>query len=172
MFCPSCGAEYTIELKYCNRCGANLSSALVPPVQIAPINVTKPILIIGAVILMLTLGGFAGIISGTIEMVQNGAGNVSPAIPIFGIPSILTIDILLIRQLSKLISAALSSTGQQQPKQRAGLANQPAVQLQQPLTARLQQAPSVTENTTRFFEPAYREPAQSEDRVDAQNNKK
>src|SRR5207245_10095022 len=105
---------------------------LAAPIQTAPINLTKPILIIGAVILFVTLGGFAGIISGTIEMVQNGAGPVSPAIPVFGIPSILTIDILLIRQLSKLISASLSSTGQQQPKQRAALANQPAVQLQQP----------------------------------------
>jgi hypothetical protein len=45
---------------------------------------------------------------GTIEMVERGAGNVSPALPIFGLPCILVIDILLIRQLSKLISAALS----------------------------------------------------------------
>jgi len=106
MFCPSCGTEST-GLNYCNRCGANLAVP-VAPVELAPISLTKPILIFGLVILFLTLGGFAGIISGTIEMVQNGAGGVSPAIPIFGMPTLLTIDILLIRQLSKLISAALS----------------------------------------------------------------
>src|SRR5207248_7756483 len=108
MFCPSCGAESTIELNYCHRCGANLSLALTANAEIAPINLTKPILIISVTLLLLTLGGFAGVISGTIEMVRNGAGPVSPAIPVFGIPSILTIDILLLRQLSKLISAALS----------------------------------------------------------------
>jgi hypothetical protein len=158
MFCPSCGTEYTIELKYCNRCGANLSSALVPPVQIAPINVTKPILIIGAVILMITLGGFAGIISGTIEMVQNGAGNVSPAIPIFGMPTILTIDILLIRQLSKLISAALSPNQLPTTAKVAPPPHEPW--LARPSTARLESAPSVTENTTRFLESDYRAPVE------------
>jgi hypothetical protein len=38
------------------------------------------------------------------------------------------------------------------------------VPLPQPPTARLQGAPSVTEGTTRFFEP-YRAPAEAEDRV-------
>src|SRR5438552_15541809 len=160
MFCPSCGTEYAIELNYCNRCGANLSSALVPPVQIAPINVTKPILIIGAVILMITLGGFAGIISGTIEMVQNGAGNMSPAIPIFGIPSILTIDILLIRQLSKLISAALSPNRLSTTTKVARPPHEPW--LARPSTSRLQPAPSVTENTTRFLEESYRPPSETQ----------
>ena len=169
MFCPSCGAEYTIELKYCNRCGANLSPALVPPVQIAPINVTKPILIIGAVILMITLGGFAGIISGTIEMVQNGAGNVSPAIPVFGIPALLTIDILLIRQLSKLISAALSPNRLQTTIPAAQSQNE--LRFARPTTARLEPAPSVTENTTRFFEP-YRAPSKPEDRPPAERLKR
>src|SRR2546422_4982848 len=108
MYCPSCGTETPAGLNYCNRCGANLVSQVAAPVQFVPINLTKPILIMGVVILFITLGGFAGIISGTIEMVEGGAGSVSPAIPVLGIPSLLTIDILLIRQLSKLISAALS----------------------------------------------------------------
>ena len=72
MFCPSCGTESN-GLNFCNRCGANLA-ALVAPVELAPISLTKPILIIGAVIALLTLGGFGVIISGTIEMVRNGAG--------------------------------------------------------------------------------------------------
>ena len=159
MFCPSCGAEYTIELKYCNRCGANLSSALVTPTELVPINLTKPIAIISAVLLLITLGGFAGIISGTIEMVQNGAGRVSPAIPVFGIPCILTIDILLIRQLSKLINAALLPNRLQTRKPVAQTHNDPRIP--GPTTARLEPAPSVTENTTRFFEPVYREPRQT-----------
>ncbi len=159
MFCPSCGTE-SIGLNFCNRCGANLAAPVAPP-QLAPINLTKPILIFGLVILFLTLGGFAGIISGTIEMVQNGAGGVSPAIPIFGMPTLLTIDILLIRQLSKLISAALS------PERRQMAASQPQFypdpRLARPNTARLEPAPSVTENTTRFFDPVYRDPREREE---------
>ena len=154
MFCPSCGTEST-GLNFCNRCGANLA-APIAPIQLAPVSLTKPILIFGLVILFLTLGGFAGIISGTIEMVQNGAGGVSPAIPIFGMPTLLTIDILLIRQLSKIISAALS------PERRQMSVSQPQFypdpRLARPSPARLDPAASVTENTTRFFEPAYREP--------------
>ena len=159
MYCPSCGTETTLGLNYCNRCGANLISQVASPIQIAPISLTKPILIIGAVILFITLGGFAGIISGTIEMVQNGAGGVSPAIPVFGIPSILTIDILLIRQLSKLISAALSPNRLPPPKIALP---PPEPWLARPSTARLESAPSVTENTTRFLEETYRAPSETQ----------
>ena len=160
MYCPSCGIETTAGLNYCNRCGANLVPQIAAPVQFVPINLTKPILIIGAVILFVTLGGFAGIISGTIEMVQNGAGSVSPAIPVFGIPSILTIDILLIRQLSKLISAALSPNRLPPPASIAQPQHDPW--LAHPSTARLGQAPSVTENTTRFLEESYRPPSETQ----------
>lgn len=157
MFCPSCGFEST-GLNYCNRCGANLTAPITAPtVQFAPISVTKPILIIGILIAIITLAGFAGIVSGTVEMVERGAGAVSPALPIFGLPCILVIDILLIRQLSKLISAALSPHHVQTPMSPTYLQTDPRV-MPSTMTARLEGAPSVTENTTRFFEPAYREP--------------
>ena len=148
MFCSSCGTEST-GLNYCNRCGANLA-APVASVELAPISLTKPILIIGAVVALLTLGGFGIIISGAIEMVRSGAGSVSPALPIFGMPTILTIDILLIRQLSKLINAALA------PERRQVAGSQPQLyadpRQSRSSTARLESAPSVTENTTRFFD--------------------
>jgi hypothetical protein len=157
MFCPSCGAE-SIGLNYCNRCGANLTAPIAAPaVQFAPISLTKPILIIGILVAMITLGGFGGIVSGTIEMVRNGAGNMSPALPIFGLPCILVIDILLLRQLSKLISAAMSPKPVQTPQLQQPMQNDPRF-VPPTMTARLEGAPSVTENTTRFFEPVYREP--------------
>ena len=148
MFCPSCGTEST-GLNYCNRCGANLV-APVASVELAPISLTKPILIIGLVLALITLGGFGMIISGAIEMVRSGAAPVSPALPIFGIPTILTIDILLIRQLSKLINAALAPERRQIAGPPPQLHTDP--RLSRPSTARLESAPSVTENTTRFFD--------------------
>jgi hypothetical protein len=150
MFCPSCGAESTIELNYCNRCGANLSAPLIPSAEIAPINVTKPILIIGVVMLFISLAGFAGVFSSAIEVATKTGGgkDLSIAITVFGMITILTIDILLFRLLSKLINAALGSQkvsgGRPAPQEPRRLAH--------PATAKLQPAPSVTENTTRFFD--------------------
>ena len=163
MFCPSCGTEST-GLNYCNRCGANLSAFVAPPVELAPISLTKPILILGIVILLITLGGLGGIMSGTVDMVRSGAGPVSPAIPIFGIPALLTIDILLIRLLSKLINAALSPERRQVARPQTH--SYAEGRLSQPSTARLEPAPSVTENTTRFFDQ-YAPPAPTPEPVPA-----
>ena len=158
MFCPSCGAESTIELNYCNRCGANLSLTFQTTVESPPIGVTKPILIIGMVMLFLTLGGFAGVLSTALDLAARvGGGDLSMAVVFFGMITILTIDILLFRLLSKLISAALS-TGRALPAKKSTTQAQGPLHLPRPTTARLEPAPSVTENTTRFFESAYREP--------------
>jgi hypothetical protein len=163
MFCPTCGAE-SIGLNYCNRCGANLTApAASPIVQFVPVSVTKPILIIGILIALITLGGFGGIVSGTIQMVERGAGGVSPALPIFGLPCILVIDILLIRQLSKLISAALSPNRVPPPEALAAIQGDPRY-LPPTTTARLEGAASVTENTTRFLEEPYRPPVEPQPR--------
>lgn len=151
MFCPSCGTESTIELNYCNRCGANLSTPLVSTTEWAPINLTKPIAIIGAVVLFITLGGFAGVLSAASEIARSGSGKDLPmAIIFFGMITILTLDILLIRQLSKLITAALSPNRMSPKKQLAPSQHQ--LPYSRPATARLDPVPSVTENTTRFFE--------------------
>ncbi|HBB97812.1 MAG TPA: hypothetical protein DC054_20720 [Blastocatellia bacterium] len=153
MFCPSCGTESTIELNYCNRCGANLSTPPVSTTEWAPISLTKPIAIIGAVVLFITLGGFAGVLSAASEIARSGSGNAKDlpmAITFFGMITILTLDILLIRQLSKLISAALSPNRLATKKQPAPLQNE--LRYSRPATARLDPAPSVTENTTRFLD--------------------
>lgn len=163
MFCPTCGAE-SIGLNYCNRCGANLTAPVASPiVQFVPVSVTKPILIIGILIALITLGGFGGIVSGTIQMVERGAGGVSPALPIFGLPCILVIDILLIRQLSKLISAALSPNRVPPSQELAAMQGDPRY-IPPTTTARLEGAPSVTENTTRFLEETYRPPVEPQPR--------
>jgi len=161
MFCPSCGTEYTIELKYCNRCGANLgsSASLLPPEPVI-INVTKPTLIIGTLMTLITLGGFSAVIMGAIGMarVLHGDDPVMGVV-VFGMLAILIVDIFLARLLSKLINAALSSNTQPRSVYPSMPTGMPA-QFQSPTTtARLQSMPSVTENTTRFFEP-YSAPAE------------
>lgn len=161
MFCPSCGTEYTIELKYCNRCGANLSPSLAPQsFQPVVVNVTKPTLIIGVLLLLVTLGGFGGLVGGAISLAQILHGNDSfMALIMFGMLTIMIVDIFLVRLLSKLINAALSSGAQ--PQIGTTMQTGMPAQFQNPTTtARLQGMPSVTENTTRFFEP-YRAPEET-----------
>jgi len=172
MFCPTCGTEYTIELKYCNRCGRNLSEVLAPQAEPVIINLTKPTLIISGALVFLTLGGFAGLIRGALRLAPVIQGNDPLIAMIFmGMLTILIVDIFLVRQLSKLISTSLQLSVQPQPKQSKVIANAGMSQLQQPTPARLQPAPSVTENTTRFFE-SYRAPSDLEDRPPAERLKR
>ncbi len=155
MFCPSCGIEYTVGLNYCNRCGANLSLTLGTNAEVAPLNVTKPALIIGATLLILTLGGFAGLITGAIEMARAvGGGDLSMALVFLGMVTILIVDVSLVRQLSKLINASISSHNLPQPRKAPSLFQK----FSRPSTGRLEPAPSVTENTTRFFERPHASP--------------
>jgi hypothetical protein len=161
MFCPSCGAEYTIELKYCNRCGANLNASFIAQAPPVVVNVTKPTIIIGALTLMITLGGF-GALLGTVRHIAPLVQGNDPVVAIIfmGMLTIMLVDIFLVRLLSKLINASLQSNSQPRFSQPTMPANVP-VQFQQPTTtARLQSMPSVTENTTRFFEP-YRAPEET-----------
>ena len=151
MFCPSCGIEST-GLNYCNRCGANLTGPIATSIETAPpINLTKPMLIIGAIATFITLGGFFMILeSATVLTGTSGGSDVPGMIVFFGMATILTLDILLLRQMSKLINAALSPDRRAKEKQSAKSQN--TLQLPQPTTARLAPGASVTENTTRFFD--------------------
>lgn len=161
MFCPSCGAEYTIELKYCNRCGANLTSQMAPASAPVVVNVTKPTLIISMVVLVITLGGFAGLLTAVGEMAPLMRGS-DPLIAIIfmGMLTIMVVDIFLVRLLSKLINASLSSPSQPQQIKSSAPGGVSGHLQNSTTTARLQSLPSVTENTTRFFEP-YRAPVES-----------
>jgi len=156
MYCPSCGTEYTIELKYCNRCGANLDTALATQSQIVPVSVTKPAIVLGAIITMVTLGGFGMLMSAAIELARTARLDPDSitAIIIVGMLTILTTDIFLVRLLSRIINASLSPGSFSQPRRSKKIAIPSVVQHPQPPTARLQEVPSVTEGTTRFFEPS------------------
>ena len=156
MFCPSCGTETTVGLNYCNRCGANLAALMTPP-ETVQVSLTRPATLIGVVMTFLTLGGFALLIAGARSLATVLTGN-DPLIAVIfmGMLTILVIDIFLARQLSKLINAAL--VGTTKPAQSRLTPPVTAPQLPRPNTAPILQAPSVTENTTRFLESDYRAP--------------
>src|ERR1044072_2700086 len=69
MYCPTCGNEITVELKYCNRCGANLSlPGMAPPVVMAPVKLTVPSIVLGLTI----LGGLGVIFGSATEFARQG----------------------------------------------------------------------------------------------------
>jgi hypothetical protein len=155
MFCPSCGAEYAIGLNYCNRCGANLSAPLAEASS-APISVTKPAIVISTAILLITLFGFMAVIEGAIKLARNIQQSDPVAITIlFGMGTILVTDILLIRQLSRLISAALG-----QPARARKLPQPEAAKQIAPAAPAYVPMGSVTDHTTRTLNTAYRNPVE------------
>ena len=129
--------------------------------EIMQVNLTRPATLIGIIMTFLTLGGFALLIGGARALASVISGN-DPLIAVIfmGMLTILVIDIFLARQLSKLINAALSGVAKPPPNRIV----QPniAQQLPRPNTAPILQAPSVTENTTRFLEQEYRAPTEAQ----------
>ena len=159
MFCPSCGAEYAIELKYCNRCGANLGGLTAAPTEVISINLNKAIAAISTALAVVTGAGFITVVVGAAKLSERTALGGDPiiALIVMGMLTILATDFFLIRQLSRLITASLSSgrTAVKPVSVPAG-----SFLPSQPNTARLERAPSVTENTTRFLEPDYSRPSE------------
>lgn len=162
MYCSTCGVESIPGLSYCNRCGASLNPSALTTQVIHTGSLTKPLVALGLTTLGLTLGGFAMIFIAAGDLALRHAETATVNLLLsLGLVTILITDFLLMRQLSRVISATL------QPKPAA-----PAYP--QPLPAQFAKgergprqintappdyiSPSVTEHTTRTLEPSFKEP--------------
>lgn len=153
MFCQSCGSEISVELKYCNRCGANLSTTSAvyagPPPK-------SPGLVLPSVILGLTLTIGMGIVfSSAIELARMQLNWAAITwMVIFGMATLFGCTALLLRFWLKVISMNRES---QQPQ----IQSRPQIQIPSPPRQQFQpqfeSVPSVTEHTTRTFSHVYRE---------------
>lgn len=151
MYCPTCGNEITVELKYCNRCGANLAlPASVAPMMMAPVKLTIPCIVLGITI----LGGLGVITGAATAFAQVG---LHPAaivwMVLFSAATLFGCVGLLIRFLTKMMTLQREIAP---PQPRPMFNDRPAVHH---LPPRMEPVPSVTENTTRTFTPIYKEPA-------------
>jgi hypothetical protein len=154
MYCPTCGSEITVELKYCNRCGANLSlpASNLPTLVTTPVSLTAPTIEIGLTIIL----GLGIIFGGVTTLARL---HVHPAaitwIFLFSMATLFGCSALLIRFWSKMIGA-----------QQVSMSRQPQVPVEsrapQQLPPRFEPVPSVTEHTTRTFSPVYRESSERE----------
>ena len=150
MFCPSCGAELNQTLSYCNRCGANLkpTESGVPPAKLVGAAWA-----ISLAVALVTLGGFGMIFGLVFALITRGMSLSAGGIGLVVLSSlvILAIDWLLIRQLSRALDLPRAA--------RETTTTQPALNENSPalLAAPPQPVSSVTDRTTRFFEPAVRD---------------
>lgn len=154
MYCPTCGNEIAVELKYCNRCGANLAlpPANLPALVTAPVSLTAPTVVIG---LTITVG--LGIIFGGVTKLAEM--HVHPAaitwIILFSMATLFGCSALLIRFWTKMVGLQRQTSAPQQNIRPAFERTGP-----QQLPPRFEPVPSVTEHTTRTFSNAYREPSE------------
>ena len=154
MYCPSCGNEITVELKYCNRCGANLTLTHnnLPAMVVTPVKLTAPTVVLGLTI----VAGLGIIFEGAKELAQM---NVHPAfitwMLLFSMLTLFGSTAMLLRFWTKTLN--LRQESPRQPNIQNPVA--PAFVPQQ-LPPRYDPASSVTEHTTRTFTPIYREPSE------------
>jgi hypothetical protein len=153
MYCPTCGNEISVELKYCNRCGANLTlPATSAPMVLAPVKLTVPSIVLGITI----LGGLGMIFGAATEFARQG---LHPAaivwMVLFCAAMLFGCVGLMIRFLTKMMTLG-RELAPPQPQPRPAFTDRPAIPH---LPPRMEPVPSVTENTTRTFTPIYREPA-------------
>lgn len=158
MYCPSCGSEIAVELKYCNRCGVNLSL----PAQNSPTYVSHPIkLTLPSIVLGLTIISGLGIIFGGAGhfalLGVNGAALVW--IILLSLATLFGCTALMIRFWTKLVAMQRETLFGQPPPRPSIVDRQAGDRQATPqFPPRLEPVPSVTENTTRTFSPIYREP--------------
>lgn len=155
MYCPVCGAEGTAGLKFCKRCGANLGQT---PSKINYGKIAGMFWAI-AVFGIVSVGTLIGCMVPLVIAGHAGVNIIGP-IMVVGGGVILAIALLLIWQLSRLISV-VKDEGEERVRRPVVIRQPDAPQITSPqLAAPPHAVGSVTEHTTRTFDPVYRESEQ------------
>lgn len=151
MYCSSCGAAVAQGLSYCNLCGAKLSGAKIDGASKS--TETLPESLIWAIVSVFVVG--LGVIMGLMAMLKELLNlNVGIILAAGALVFLLlvAIEAVLIWQLISRTSAAKAAGDSKRQKDQTTkeLDAAQARALPEPL-------PSVTEHTTRSFEPLYSE---------------
>lgn len=150
MYCSSCGATLVQGLSYCNHCGAKLAGAKDETAVKSP--EVKPELIVSAMVAGFIFGILAiAVLLGVMKRVDFNM-NIILAITAFSFALLLTVEGMLIWLLLRRKRSAEDAGGAAQLSERTTkeLGAAPVGALAEPVS-------SVTEHTTRSFEPIYSE---------------
>lgn len=151
MFCIACGTQLAPGLSYCNRCGTSLKERSRSKTGTIAAFLAA-ITLIGTSGLGIMLGGAV-----TLKTEANLPAELVGFFMFFTFVTIIVLEVLLFRQLSKVTGAPelkVTDVAQQFPRQFIE-PNQLPVAQRRSLTEPI---PSVTENTTRTLEYSRNEP--------------
>ena len=150
MYCPNCGDQTTQGLKYCKRCGAGLSTPTMP-IEDKP-SLGKATGVMLFLVALVSIAGFIALFTTVYNLGERPGFDTRALIAImaFGGATVFAVVGSLVWLLLRL-TAPLKVASYYQAKPEAPLVRDYPPQLQA-------SPPSVTENTTRNFDPSlYRE---------------
>lgn len=147
MYCSSCGTEVTRELRYCNRCGANLNpSPSLPEQPVRQVNLTVPTISIAAMVII----GLIIIFASIADLARKDINPVALTwMVIGGLAAIVGVAALLMRQWTQLAGVVKQKEPRASRNKSADEASAPS----QLPPFRSEPVSSVTDHTTRTFDP-------------------
>ncbi len=150
MYCPSCGAEYAQKINYCKRCGATMTSST----NTVEVHVPRPRFTgMFWAIAALSIGGLIACFTAFSEFAQEGLRGDQLLIPfVMGLLFIGGIAGGMIWQLARLVSTFQQNV--RQPKVETPPLPQPPQYETPALPLTIEPPASVSEHTTRSFDPA------------------
>ena len=151
MYCSSCGVAVAQGLSYCNYCGAKLSGA--KGESLIKSSGVKPELLVSAMVALFILGlGAIAVLIGVMKQVAGFDLPILLAVTMFSFVLMLVVEGVLIGLLLK------GERGAQEAGDTERLKEQMIKELGGARERVLPEpVPSVTEHTTRAFEPIYSE---------------
>jgi len=152
MYCSSCGVAVTPGLSYCNYCGEKLSGAKSDSIIKSP--EVRPETLVGAMVFAFVFGlGAITVLMGVMKAVLHLELGLILAFALLSFLIMLSLEGVFIRLLLRRNRGAKEADETMLSKGQATRAELDAAQAR----GLPEQMPSVTEHTTRAFDPIYRE---------------
>ena len=151
MYCSSCGVAVTAALTYCNYCGERLSGAKRDSSIKSP--EVRPETLVAAMVFTFVFGlGAITVLMGVMKAVLHLEGGLILAFALLSFLIMLSVEGVIIRLLFR------RNRGAEEGGDPGRLKGQPTRELDAAQARALPEPiPSVTEHTTRAFDPSYRE---------------
>lgn len=152
MYCPNCGDQTTQGLKYCKRCGAGLSASTAPIEEQASAGKATGVMLF--LVALVSIAGFIALFTTVYNLGERPIFDTRALVAImaFGGATVVGVVGLLVWLLLRLTTGYRPSAHHE--KEKPVVREYVAQQLPPPPIS----ASSVTENTTRNFDPSlYRE---------------
>ena len=153
MYCQACGAEIQPTLNYCNRCGASAHAKT----ELVALDVKSPVRTLGLTVGLTTVFGLIILLTGLSELSRTVGDKVLIPIGVLSLLTLLTIDIMLIRLLSRLIGHPTTEVRALAPPRESTSKRELHAPPHTPALAEVR-PPSVTEHTTRTLNASYQPP--------------